>query len=88
MLATVYSFLGDDEKVMELLDKSFETKEAWLCCLPVEARFERYFHHERFQRILREIGHPMAGSDQRNIVGTQVTRDFGDLSTILVDEPI
>jgi tetratricopeptide (TPR) repeat protein len=88
MLAMVYSFLRDDEKVLDHLERSLDAKEAWLCCLPVEARFENYFQNERFQQILRKIEHPMAGKLSHGNLGTEVTREFGDLSTILIDDTI
>jgi tetratricopeptide (TPR) repeat protein len=88
MLAMVYSFLGDDEKILELLESSLELHEAWLCCAPVEARFERVFHHERFQSILRAINHPLADQIPAGPQVGEITREFGDLTTMLIDDPI
>lgn len=86
MLAMVYSFLGDDEKVLSLLEKSLELQEAWLCCAPVEARFERVFHHERFQSILRAINHPLADHIPTGSNVGEITKEFGDLTTMLIED--
>jgi tetratricopeptide (TPR) repeat protein len=88
MLAMVYSFIGDDEKVLEHLKHSLEAREAWLCCSPVEARFEKYFENDPFQSILKAINHPMAGQLPKNALGSEITREFGDLTTVLIDDSI
>ena len=87
MLSMVHSFLGDDDKVLELLESSLESREGWLCCLPVEARFEKLFQHERFQRILNNIDHPLKGHRPESASIGEITREFGDLTTVLIEDP-
>jgi tetratricopeptide (TPR) repeat protein len=87
MLSMVHSFLGDDDKVLELLESSLESREGWLCCLPVEARFEKLFRHERFQRILNNIDHPLKDHRPESASIGEITREFGDLTTVLIEDP-
>jgi serine/threonine protein kinase len=87
MLALVYSFLDDQEKVLELLERSVDAGEAWLCCAPVEARFEKVFKTARFQAVLQAINHPLLHHKSENAAG-EITREFGDLTTVVIDENI
>ena len=87
MLALAYSFLDDDNKVLDLLEASLAAKEAWLCCAPVEARFEKYISHVRFQNILKAIAHPLVDYKPAPISGVEKTREFGDATTVLIDDP-
>jgi TolB-like protein len=85
MLAMVYSFIDDQDKVLELLERSVEAGEAWLCCAPVEARFEKLFDTERFQAVLEAINHPLLHRPLEKTPG-EITRGFGDLTTIIADD--
>jgi serine/threonine protein kinase/tetratricopeptide (TPR) repeat protein len=86
MLALAYTFLNDLEAVQYNLDESLKAGEAWLCCAPVEARFEKIFNEPRFQQMLESIDHPLR-INRRSTVGreTSTTRGFSDLTTILIE---
>lgn len=86
MLALVYSFLDDDDKVLSLLEDSLTAREAWLCCAPVEARFEKLVSHVRFQNILKTIAHPLVDYKPQSPGGGEITREFGDATTVLIDD--
>ena len=85
MLALVRTFMGDMEAVLDELERSLDAREAWLCCAPVEARFENIFTHPRFQRILDEVNHPL-GISKSGVSDSESssTRGFSDLTTILI----
>ena len=87
MRSLIYTFLGDNEKVIELLQESLKAGEAWLCCLPVEARFEKLFDDDRFQAVLTAVNHPLQKPARNAGVNGNTTRTFGDLTTVLLDEP-
>jgi hypothetical protein len=78
-LALVYSFLADDDKVLDLLEESTRAGEPWLCCAPVEARFGPVFGTSRFQSILQTIHHPLRD------IKSDPSRGFTDLTTILIN---
>jgi TolB-like protein len=86
MLALARTFLGDMDAVLDELERSLEAREAWLCCAPVEARFERIFTHPRFQRILEAVNHPLR-SAKGVATGAEAsqTRGFSDLTTMMID---
>jgi hypothetical protein len=80
MLAMVHAFLHDDNAVLDLLEQSLEIGEAWLCCMPVEARFETVFKHDRFNAILDAINHPLREHSE-----IEQTAAFIDKTTVLLD---
>jgi len=83
MSAMVYTFLQDYEAALDLLERSVEMGEAWLCCLPVEARFEPVFAHDRFQAILKSINHPLRHFT--DAPETEQTVAFSDKTTVLLE---
>jgi serine/threonine protein kinase/tetratricopeptide (TPR) repeat protein len=85
MLALAYSFLHEKEKVLGLLEKSLEYGEAWLCCAPVEARFEPVFREKRFSVILHAVNHPLRERPAFLPYRTKEDiRNLSDLTTILM----
>jgi TolB-like protein/Tfp pilus assembly protein PilF len=86
MLSLVYSFLNDQEMVLNLLERSLELGEAWLCCAPVEARFESLFDSDRFQSILKAVNHPMTQPQKMLSSASQNTGSFSDRTTVLIDK--
>ena len=85
MMALVHSFLGQNDRVIELLEESLEIGEAWLCCAPVEARFEPVFSDDRFQAILRAANHPLRHRAAHIASDSEPTRVFTDRTTILIE---
>jgi serine/threonine protein kinase/tetratricopeptide (TPR) repeat protein len=89
MLALAKTFLGDMDAVLDELDRSLEAREAWLCCAPVEARFEKLYTHPRFQRILEAINHPLRSAKGKKADSElSITHEFSDLTTILIDADV
>ena len=89
MLALAKTFLGDMDAVLDELERSLEVHEAWLCCAPVEARFEKLFTHPRFQRILEAINHPLRSAKGKKIDSKlSATHGFSDLTTILIEADV
>jgi len=86
--AMVYSFLGQFDRVIDLLEQSLEDGEAWLCCAPVEARFEPVFGDDRFQAVLRAANHPMRRRASHFPSDSEPTRVFSDRTTILIENEI
>ena len=86
--AMVYSFLGQFDRVIDLLEQSLEAGEAWLCCAPVEARFEPVFGDDRFQAVLRAANHPMRRRASHIPSDSEPTRVFSDRTTILIENEI
>jgi hypothetical protein len=86
MLALVYSFLPDKEKMLELLEESLAFREPWLCCLPVEARFETIFNEARFQAILKAVSHPLCARAPYSSEGAATVGAFGERTTVLMDD--
>ncbi|HEX8286888.1 MAG TPA: protein kinase [Pyrinomonadaceae bacterium] len=56
-LSLVYCYLNEKEKALELLEKAFEIKEAWLNWMGIEPVFDILRPDERFQKILENIGY-------------------------------
>ena len=86
MRSLIYTFLDDKEKVIELLQESLTAGEAWLCCAPVEARFEKVFDDDRFQAVLTAINHPLRKPSIGVVSNAQATRTLSDLTTVMFDD--
>ena len=88
MTSMIYSFFGEWDRVLDLLEQSLELGEAWLCCAPVEARFEPVFGEDRFQAILRAANHPMRRRAAHIPSDSEPTRVLSDRTTILMEGEI
>jgi len=56
--AAVYALLGDDEKTLDLLERSFQNRDSYLVLLANNPSFERQYKHPRFMDLVRRIGFP------------------------------
>jgi len=55
-LGLVYTGLGNRARALELLDRAFEERDAWLTWLKVEPRFDALRTEPRFWELLRRVG--------------------------------
>jgi len=56
--ALIYNFLGDKKKTLELLEKAYEQREAWVVWLDVEPAFDNLRNESRFVRLLELTENP------------------------------
>jgi TolB-like protein/Flp pilus assembly protein TadD len=57
-VAQIYNFLGDKKKALELLEKGYEQREAWMVWLGVEPAFDNLRNEARFIRLLELTENP------------------------------
>jgi hypothetical protein len=61
-LAGIYVGLGDEERAMESLEKSYEEHSHWLIYLHMDPGMDGLRSNLRFQELLRRVGLPLQGN--------------------------
>jgi serine/threonine-protein kinase len=59
-LALVKCALGQVELALDLLERAFELKDAWILWVAVDPEFDRLHGHARFDNLLRKLNHRLA----------------------------
>jgi serine/threonine-protein kinase len=57
--ALIHIGLGEDDRAIEYLEKSFEEHSHWLIYLHIDPRVDGLRSHPRFQDLLRRVGLPI-----------------------------
>jgi len=90
-LALVYSFLKENDKVIENLEKAFEIKESWLNWMGVDPAFDSVRGDERFEAILEKVGYrpffnSFSTSATTELHSRTPQQDVHNLTTLVIDE--
>ena len=56
--AGIHIGLGDSDRAMEFLEKSYEEHSHWLIYLHIDPSMDELRDHPRFQGLLRRVGLP------------------------------
>lgn len=67
-VALVYTGLGEEDQALTWLERAAEERSSWVVWIKVEPRFDRLRGLPRFQTLLKRMGFPAAGLQDRSIV--------------------
>jgi eukaryotic-like serine/threonine-protein kinase len=87
-LALVQCALGRTEAALELLEQTFEAKDAWVLWLAVDPELDALHGHPRFDELLRKLNHRLASLPSLPTESTVVGQALAVLPFKVLTAPI